>query len=256
MQQDSESVSVPIVLSVATMNVGNGLAPDGQLLKVIRDARPDVVALEELNRKQGATVSDALRDKWPHQFTFGDGYAGRGIFSQHPIRAQKELFISDGRPDGMVEIELEGQVLTVFVAHPRPPTMTGARLSMPFASRRQMLKLADLAMAAAPSILVGDFNMRPHQTLYDKIRERGLLDAFAESGEGTERTFPMRIGKTLPLRGTPVRIRTPRVFRLDYIWHTPDIRSLATWVGNDTGSDHLPLLSRLAIPRDSSVSPE
>lgn len=256
MLQNSDSLSVPIVVSVATMNVGNGLAPDNQLLKVIRDARPDIVALEELNRKQAASIAPELRDSWPHQFTFSDGYAGRGIFSKHPFRRQEELVISEGRPDGMVEVELDGQILSIFVAHPRPPKFRGASLGMPFASSRQLLRLADMTMDASPAVLLGDFNMRPDKTMYAKVRDRGLLDAFAESGEGTERTFPVRVGKTMPVRGTPMRVRTPRLFRLDYIWHTPDIRSVATWVGKDTGSDHLPLISRLAIPRDVPADSE
>lgn len=259
MQQDDASLSVPIVVSVATMNVGNDMAPDDQLAKVIRKLRPDIVALEELTRKQAAYLADALQDTWSHHFTFSDGYEGRGIYSQYPFRRQRELEISSGRPDGMVEVDLDGQVLTIFVGHPRPPRLKRTSLEIPFASHRQLLRLADLAVDAAPAVLLGDFNMRPDNTVYTRMRERGLVDAFAASGEGAERTFPVRVAPAKAVRGRQVRLKTPPLFRLDYIWHTPDIRSVATWVGEDTGSDHLPVVSRLAVPRvgsdDSGESP-
>lgn len=249
MHEDEASLSVPLVVSVATMNVGNGMAPDDRLIKAIREMHPDIVALEELNRAQAAALSDALGDVWPHQFTFSDGYEGRGVFSVYPFRRQEELSIATGRPDALVELEIDGGTLTMLVGHPRPPKLKGTTLEIPFASHRQILRLADLAIRAAPAVLLGDFNMRPDNTIYARLQDRGLVDAFAESGEGSERTFPVRVAKTKPVAGRQVRVKTPPLFRLDYIWHTPDIRSVATWVGDDTGSDHLPVMSRLAIPR-------
>lgn len=252
MQQDEASFSIPLVVSVATMNVGNGLASNDQLVKVIRAARPDIVALEELNRDQAVYLRETLRDTWPHQFTFSDGYEGRGVFSQFPFRRQEELMISAGRPDALVEIDLDDAVLTMLVGHPRGPKLKGTSLDIPFGSHRQLLRLADMALAGSPAVLLGDFNMmRPDNTIYTHLRERGLVDAFAESGEGADRTFPVRVAKAKPVRGHQVRVKTRPLFRLDYIWHTPDIRSVATWVGDDTGSDHLPVVSRLAIPRSS-----
>jgi vancomycin resistance protein VanJ len=252
MQQDEATLAIPVVLSVATMNVGNGMAPDGRLVKVIREMQPDILALEELNRQQADHLAGMLEDIWPHQFTFSDGYEGRGVFSRYPFRREEMLTIASGRPDGLVEVEIEGEVLTLLVGHPRPPKLRGASLEISFGSHRQLLRLADLAMEASPAVLLGDFNMRPDNAIYTRLRERGLVDAFEESGEGSDRTFPVRVAKAKPVRGRQVRVKTPPLFRLDYIWHTPDIRSVATWVGTDNGSDHLPVMSRLAIPRKSS----
>lgn len=243
------SLSLPVVVSVATMNVGNDMAPDDRLAAAIREMAPDVVALEELNRRQADALARSLDDTWPHRFTFGDSYEGRGVFSRYPLRGETVLEIASGRPDVRVEVEIEGEVLTLLVAHPRPPKLKGTTLDIPFALQRQLLRLADLALEASPAVLMGDFNVRPDTTIYARLRERGLLDAFAESGEGPERTFPVRLERGAPVPGRKVRVKTPALFRLDYIWHTPDIRSVATWVGGDTGSDHLPVVSRLAIPR-------
>jgi vancomycin resistance protein VanJ len=249
MGQEESSLSLPIVVSVATMNVGNDMAPDDQLVAAIREMAPDIVALEELNRRQADALARALEDVWPHRFTFGDSYEGRGVFSRYPLRGETVLEIASGRPDALVEIDVEGEVLTLLVAHPRPPKLKRATLDIPFALQRQLLRLADLALEASPAVLLGDFNIRPDTSIYGRLRERGLLDAFVESGEGPERTFPVRLERGRAVAGRRMRVKTPPLFRLDYVWHTPDIRSLATWVGGDSGSDHLPVLSRLAIPR-------
>ena len=249
MRQEETSLSLPVVVSVATMNVGNDMAPDDKLVAAIRDMAPDVVALEELNRRQADALARALDDTWPYRFTFGDSYEGRGVFSRYPLRDSQVLEIASGRPDALVEIDIEGEDLTMLVAHPRPPKLRGRTLDIPFALQRQLLRLADLALEASPAVLLGDFNVRPDTSIYARLRERGLLDAFEESGEGPERTFPVRLERGVRRK---VRVKTPPLFRLDYVWHTPDIRSLATWVGDDTGSDHLPVLSRLAIPRSST----
>ena len=37
------------------------------------------------------------------------------------------------------------------------------------------------------------------------------------------------------------------VARVDYIWYTNSIKSLACWVGEDAGSDHLPVLAKMEI---------
>jgi endonuclease/exonuclease/phosphatase family metal-dependent hydrolase len=149
-------------------------------------------------------------------------------------------------------VEVGDRVLTILVGHPRPSRFRGRSLEMSYSSHRQVLRLADLAMEAAPAVLLGDFNVVPNSGVYQRLLTRGLVDAFAESGKGPERTFPVRFANTpRPLRGRTVSLKTPPLVRLDYVWHTPDIRSVATWVGDDTGSDHLPVLSRLAIPQES-----
>lgn len=185
---------LPVVVSVATMNVGNEMAPDDQLAAAIREMAPDVVALEELSRRQADAMARALEDTWPYQFAFGDSYEGRGVFSRYPLRGETVLEIASGRPDAVVDIDIDGESLKLLVAHPRPPKLKGATLDIPFALQRQLLRLADLALEASPAVLVGDFNVRPDTTIYARLRERGLLDAFAESGEGPERTFPGATG--------------------------------------------------------------
>jgi endonuclease/exonuclease/phosphatase (EEP) superfamily protein YafD len=36
--------------------------------------------------------------------------------------------------------------------------------------------------------------------------------------------------------------------RFDHIWHTADLETVEAWVGPDAGSDHAPVLARIAVP--------
>ena len=49
-------------------------------------------------------------------------------------------------------------------------------------------------------------------------------------------------------------MRLPPVLRVDYIWHTAELTTLAAWVGGNAGSDHLPVLARMKLHGDSRSS--
>lgn len=80
------------------------------------------------------------------------------------------------------------------------------------------------------TIICGDFNDTPISYTYHEM-SRGLKDSFVESGNGigitfTERLFP---------------------FRIDYILHSPNIKSYNTVVGNKPYSDHYPVITKLKL---------
>jgi endonuclease/exonuclease/phosphatase (EEP) superfamily protein YafD len=97
--------------------------------------------------------------------------------------------------------------------------------------------LAERARASAPSLLVGDFNKTPYSLLHRRLRRRGLRDAFREVGRGC--------GFTFPVFGRYKRIPLPPLVRIDYVWHTSDLRAILCRTGPDGGSDHLPLVAEL-----------
>jgi endonuclease/exonuclease/phosphatase (EEP) superfamily protein YafD len=94
-------------------------------------------------------------------------------------------------------------------------------------------------IASSPSLLVGDFNKTPFSLLYQRLRRHGLLDAFQEVGCG--------FGFTFPVFGRFLRLPLPPLVRIDYIWHTPDLRAIRCRTGPDGGSDHLPLRAELEL---------
>ncbi|MBZ0300947.1 MAG: endonuclease/exonuclease/phosphatase, partial [Anaerolineae bacterium] len=67
-------------------------------------------------------------------------------------------------------------------------------------------------------------------------------DSFRETSAGLGTTWPAARGDD----DIPALI--PPVLRLDYIWHSRQLRTLSTEIGPDLGSDHLPVVAVLALP--------
>ena len=52
-------------LTVMTINVGNGLAPDQRVLAALRSSDADIIGIEELNRRQALVLEEGLGDSTP-----------------------------------------------------------------------------------------------------------------------------------------------------------------------------------------------
>jgi endonuclease/exonuclease/phosphatase (EEP) superfamily protein YafD len=89
--------------------------------------------------------------------------------------------------------------------------------------------------------------MTRRNSVYARFIAAGLRDAFAVAGTGRGWTLPRRLGHSARfnhgLHGLPL---VP-IARVDYIWFTRHLSAEAAWVGGDAGSDHLPVLARLAL---------
>lgn len=230
-------------LRVMTANLGAGIAPDEDVRQAIKHERPDIVAMQELTAKQGERLRKELAESYPYVVLHGDSHEGRGVFSRFPIAHHHVVQFAEDRPDIRVVVDVCGIALTVIVGHPRPQRITPKGLAFRRASLRQMLRLGRAAIDQGNTILLGDLNMTPRHPGYQRISQLGIIDAFSEAGSGPGYTFPaiIRTGKTY------LRIRP--VVRFDYIWVTPDIGIQASYVGNATGSDHLPVVADITITR-------
>jgi endonuclease/exonuclease/phosphatase family metal-dependent hydrolase len=215
-------------LKVMTYNVGNGLAPPDRLAAYLRTCAADVVGLQEVDHAQAAGLNAALAGDYPHRALYGDGIPGKGLLSRLPVRSQTRLNINPSRPDMYAVLEWRGGPLHVLIVHPPPPTPDGIQQR-----QRQFARFAELIDAPEPVLLMGDMNMIQFQQAYHALLAMGLRDAFAQAGRGSARTFPRRRGR-LPL--IPF-------LRLDYIMHSSELTAREGWVGDDAGSDHLPLLA-------------
>lgn len=233
-------------LTVMTFNVGNGLAPPERLVSYLRQSGADVVGLQELDAAQAEAIARGLADAYPHQILAGGGFTGRGLLSRSLIVEREWLSFSPGRPDLRAVVEVAGRGMTIVVAHPPPPRLVRWGIAFDPMTLIQIERLAAVAFAGAPTILLGDFNFSPRHPSYAQLVAAGMHDAFAGAGIGRGATFPLRPGRVRRVNHRLSWIPLPRLVRFDYVWHTPDLETLAAWVGESTGSDHRPVLARLA----------
>ena len=84
------------------------------------------------------------------------------------------------------------------------------------------------------------------------MRSTGLQDAFVEGGWDRGHTLPKRIGpwkRLLALNRLLSSLPLFPMLRVDYIWFTDPLLCNRAWVGQDTGSDHLPVLAELVLEK-------
>ena len=93
--------------------------------------------------------------------------------------------------------------------------------------------LSRLETVDTPVIVIGDFNLTDQHSSYRAITNH-LRDAHTESGWGMGFT-----ARYVPL-GLPL-------WRIDYIFHSPQMMALRTVLGEYGASDHRPVIAELAF---------
>lgn len=233
-----------------TCNVGNDRASPEQLIPVVQNSRADVVGFQELSETQADALKKELCDEFPHQVMHPGGFAGKAILSKFPILASEQLHLSTVRPDLQARIDFEGNELNFIVAHPPPPRPHWRGFKFDRQTWQQITTLAKFAVDDPPAVLLGDFNLADWWGEYAYLRSTGLKDAFFEGGMDRGHTLPKRIGpwkRLLALNRLLSSLPLFPMFRVDYIWFTDQLVCKKAWVGEDTGSDHLPVLATLVL---------
>lgn len=233
-----------------TCNLGNDRANPDRLVRVCRACGADIIGMQEVSQNQANILTSQLTDDYPHQALFPGGFAGKAVLSRYPIVFVKQLQLSEVRPDLQVCLEINGHNLALIVAHPPPPSLRWKGFHFDQQTWSQIQKLVQLAIENPPAILLGDFNLVNWRDEYSYMCTAGLQDAFTAAGRKFGYTLPKRVGPWRRFKTINRMINwLPLIplLRVDYIWITREISSLDAWVGEDTGSDHLPVMARLKM---------
>ena len=236
--------------TVMTANLGNNRASPEKFIPIVRDSGADLVAFQELSDQQAEAVKSELITTYPHQAIYPGGFAGKALLSKLPILDSKQLHFSEVRPDLKTQVAVENVQLTLIIAHPPPPRPHWRGLKFDRQTWKQITSLAEIAVQHKPAVLLGDFNLADWWGEYTYLRSLGLKDAFQVAGRDQGNTLPRRIGpwkRFQALNRMLSRLTFIPLLRVDYIWYTEPLHCLDSWVGEDTGSDHLPVLATLAV---------
>ena len=210
----------------------------------IRQHDPDILALHEYTSQIDAEIGAALAVEYP----FKQVENGRGLYSRYPIEAYEFLPMPGSFGEGAqkASVNIDGVSVTVLSVHPvRPPSIETyipvLDVYMPLAvanttrNDSQMGTIIDeVTQIEAPLVLVGDLNLTDQNPLYTELTQH-VTDAFVERGTGMGFTF------------TPFQNYPLPVWRIDYIFHSPEVTAVAIEVGEYAGSDHKPLIATLSV---------
>lgn len=246
-------------VTVMTYNLGDGLAAPAHVIPMIERSGADIVGLQEVSAVTGNALDTQLTDTYPFRVIRGIGIPGKALLSKYPIVEYRWLEENPDRPDLLATVDIDGTFVTVIVAHPPPPHLTtDGIVSRPGGDDQFESLLATIETTSGPLLLLGDLNITDNHFRYDQLKDLGLLDAFAEAGSGLGYTTPARLPILTDVSKTIKDAPIFPLLRIDYVWGTPQWYPLDVWVGDDAGSDHLPVMARMAlapVPAASSSRP-
>jgi endonuclease/exonuclease/phosphatase (EEP) superfamily protein YafD len=236
-------------ITVMTLNVLATNQQHGYLAETIAVESPDVVSLQELEPDEAADLLRTLGDTFPHRALRPVEKLGAGVLSRYPLRHVEDFQLSEGGNWAQhVEVDAPTGRFTLLNVHPAVPRMVraddGGPLPLPAYStdkrNAEVRRLTEIVDGVrGPLLVTGDFNMTEYSSDYHAMRAR-LGDAYRAAAAGLGLTFPRPWS-------FPSALPAPwPVVRLDYVWHSGELRPVAAHVGSSGGSDHRPVVVRFA----------
>ncbi|HTY35619.1 MAG TPA: endonuclease/exonuclease/phosphatase family protein [Bacteroidota bacterium] len=236
-------------IRVMTWNIHHGEGLDHKvdverIARIIGQEKPDVVALQEVDRGVGRSgnidIITKLADLTEMTYAFGKtidfqgGEYGNAFLTRFPILEERNVLypmIQPGEQRGILMLNLQVGTEEVVVANTHLENRTDDTARV--ASATELVKRIQ-SLAPRPVIVCGDFNDVPGSRLIAGLSAK-LNDSWKVSSQGTGCTFPSD---------------TPRK-RIDYIWTSNNTRSDTASAGTvlhpilarviqTAASDHLP----------------
>jgi len=204
---------------------------------------PDFFGLRELEPTMAEAIDARFAERYPHHRV----EPGCGFWSRYPILSYEAFHLVEGQGTWAqwLVLDVDGREVNVLSVHPRSPPVYDIPLSelpavlptaFPNRDRDADLRglLSRLEAIEGPLVVIGDFNATDQQGFYSPLARR-LHDAHRESGRGMGFTF-----SDWPDVG-------PALWRIDYVFYTPDLVALFAEVGDYGGADHRPVIARMAF---------
>ena len=224
---DSPGGSSLRILQANVYSPGNDPA---HLLALVRETRPDIVLLQEVDEKWKAFLKP-LEDLYPHH-RYSPRYTGGGLdlaqFWTAETVSERDLH-EEELPATELILNVQGQRVRMLNVHTAAPFKKGRADRY----RRQMDLLArHAANREIPLVLAGDLNAGLWSRHYTALLEKGGLVS-ARHGFGGLGSWPSFLG--------PLRIA------LDHLLVSPDIHVRDCRLGPGIGSDHRPLITEVCL---------
>ena len=238
----TEEAGRDVDLRVMTFNIQSGIQGIDKVADVIREAAPDIVALQEVDvgslRASGLDQPAVLAERTGLRYSahfrttslFGGDY-GVALLSRFPLESveQHPLPVVTGtepRTVAHATVKVNGQEVSIYVTHlTRRPFNNAIRI------RQSATIMGLLALDSRPKLLMGDMNDTPDSSAL-RLFKRELMDVFAQRGEGPDITYPLPIIPSL---------------RLDYVLASDRFVPRHSKVLNVRASDHYPVVAELTL---------
>jgi endonuclease/exonuclease/phosphatase family metal-dependent hydrolase len=246
------------VFRVATYNINYG----SRNLKAITDGilrtNADLIVLQEVTDRAEGHLDRRLRSEYPHRsFHARSWAAGHAVLSRAPL-SDVTLIDPEFGPFGalVAETSLGGRAVQIVSVHLKPTLpRRGASSAEVIAQymtneptrHREITAILSALDPALPHIIAGDFNTLPGLGAVADLRAQHYIDSQGEVADvASDRTWRWRWdGREVSLR-------------LDYVFHSPSLATVAAEVLELGPSDHFPVVSTLrwavSAPSDAGTT--
>jgi endonuclease/exonuclease/phosphatase (EEP) superfamily protein YafD len=201
-------------------------------VRFLLEEDPDIAVLQEVGTRQAEALRAQLRARYPHSHVCRvPNNCAAAIFAKQPWVAAGHDYWTKESPE------------TIWVQFDDPELgrlkVVGVHFALPFRSEQQTNHVARMTAlrggVTGPLIIAGDFNMTPWSYRFQRL--------LAATGLRRHATF---------LRSWPTdgQYRLPwPTFLIDHVLTTPEIKSVSIRIGPALGSDHLPVVAALRLPK-------
>ncbi len=222
--------------SLTTLTYNINIAPSDitHIADDIRHIDADIVAIQELTLDTVTMLEAQLSDLYPYRALHPvNGFHGQGILSKYPIIDDEFWSIYLGHQ--RAEIDINGEVITVFNVHPVHHILPFWGFDISPRTEEVDFFLNKAQQDNTPTLIMGDLNMTDQSADYQRITET-YHDSYRQVGYGMGTTFPGHI----PF--------LPSLVRIDYVFHSDEFTAINADVLRSTGgSDHRPLVVTFAF---------
>lgn len=213
------------IIRVMSFNTWIGNSHVDALAAEIERNDPDIAVLLEFGPEKRALL-ERLRAKYSFQEDCVHlDHCYMAVISKYPIADSESHAEWVGPPMIRVTFGKELSGLTIIGAHTIHFPYLRAQLT-------QLGQLGDLVRKLpGPRIVMGDFNATPSSRMLTSFEQRSGL---------------RRLDGWLPT--WPARLQIPQL-AIDHVFASEDVKSVEpVRIGNNAGSDHFPLIVRVAVP--------
>lgn len=218
---------------------------------------PDIICLQETVSENTKKLFPYIQSSYPYNF-FSPHLA---IFSRYPIEAKNKINLANHQEfQQRVIVNIKQQPVVLYNMQTTAPWIRPQKilpwLTIPvYQYSDRTAEIADfmqrIETETLPVIAAGDFNFTDQSQDYDLVAS-GLKDAFKISGLGFGFTWPHGWPLSDLIKVTNWKLTVP-LFRIDYIWYSPDWQSHSSQVLKPVGSEHLPITTQITLltPRET-----
>ena len=218
----NETMEAEHQLKISSINLLSSNAEVNLVEKYIQQENPTVIVLMELTPQWETLLKDIIQNYPYHHLVPREDNFGIAVLSKHPLKAKTAYFGINQKPSIVSELNFNAKKLTIVATHPAAPVDEKA-----FELRnQQMNNLMESRLNFSDYLVViGDFNNSSFSNHFQKLLEANLKDS--RLGFGLLPTWPANF--------------TPLQTTLDHCLVSKNINVIDRTVGQNVGSDHLPI---------------